>query len=182
MITNTSKRAGWLTPLDGEPACDAALEEQISAWIQGITGLAENRVAVYDGVTPPVWLPEDGNGCAFMVMNTAAEGTPVLSGQQQESARLERDENMACLLRFYGPSAQLYATRFRDGIALTQNIAELKKLSLSVKDCSDIATVLETVNNAQTRRYELTVNVVRKIFRLYGICSLVETPVQIFGE
>ncbi|HBV40212.1 MAG TPA: hypothetical protein DEF05_11155 [Erwinia sp.] len=181
-MTNTSKAAGWLTPVNDEPASDAALEDQLSTWIQGLTGLAKNRVAVDDGVVPPAWLPSDESGCAFIVMKIAAAGTPVLTHQQEENVQLWRDERMTCRLWFYGPSAQLYAARFRDGNTLAQNLAALKQLSLGVSDCSDITTVLETVNNAQTRRYELTVNVVRKIFRLYGIYSLVETPVQFFGE
>ena len=181
-MTNTSKTAGWLTPINGEPACDSALAEQISAWIQGITGLTEDRVAVYDGIVPPSWSPDSENGCAFIIMKTVAEGTPVAEKQQDENVQLARDERLECLLHFYGRDAQLYATRFRDGNCLTQNLAALKKLSLSVRDCSDIATVLETVNNSQTRRYELTVNIVRKISRLYGIYSLVETPIQFFGE
>lgn len=182
MVTNTSKSAGWLTPLNGEPACDAALEQQLSAWIRGITGLPENRVAVNDGVIPPLWLPAGETGCAFLVMKIAVEGTPVLNNQQEENALLGRDERLECLLQFYGPSAQLNATRFRDGNTLAQNSAALNKLSLGVRDCSDITTVTETANNTQIRRYELTANCVRKISRLYGICSLVETPVQFFGE
>ncbi|MDN8543380.1 hypothetical protein QZH36_18410 [Erwinia sp. BC051422] len=181
-MTNTSKTAGWLTPLNDEPARDAALEEQLSTWIQGLTGLAADRVAVDDGASPPAWLPTGESGCAFMVMKIAAEGTPVLTNQQEDNVQLWRDERMECRLHFYGSSAQLYAARFRDGNTLAQNLAALKQLSLGVSDCSDITTVLETVNNAQTRRYELTVNVIRKIFRLYGIYSLVETPVQFFGE
>lgn len=182
MVTNTSKSAGWLTPSDGEPACDAALEQQLSVWIQGITGLPENRIAVNDGVVPPSWLPGGESGCTFLVMKIAVEGMPVLNNQQEENARLWRDERLECLLQFYGPAAQLTATRFRDGITLAQNGATLNKLSLGIRECGDITTVTETINNAQVRRYELTVNCVRKISRLYGICSLVETPVQFFGE
>ena len=181
MTDNSSKTAGWLTPVSNEPAYDTLLDEQIREWILGITGLSANRVAVVNGNEPPSW-QADEEGCSFIVMKITAEGTPVITHQQEENSELWREEIIQCLLHFYGPSAQKYSTRFRDGTALSQNSAELKTQTLNVQSCGEITTVLEGVNNIQTRRYDLTVNLARKIVRLYGINSLVEAPVNFFGE
>lgn len=181
MADNSSKTAGWLTPVSNEPTYDTLLDEQIREWIMGITGLSANRVAAVDGNEPPSW-QADEEGCFFIVMKITAEGTPVITHQQEENSELWREEIIECLLHFYGPSAQRYSTRLRDGTALSQNSEELKMQTLNVQSCGEIITALDVVNNIQTRRYDLTVNLTRKIVRLYGINSLVEAPVNFFGE
>ncbi len=168
MTDNSSKAAGWLTPVGSEPAYDTLLEEQIRDGILGITGLPDNRVAVVENENPPSWqLSEEG--CSFIVMNINAEGMPVITHHLNESSELWRDETIECSMHFYGPGAQKYATRFRDGVALSQNSEQLTVQKLKVRSCGDISTQLQYVNNVQVRRYDLTVNLVRKIVRAYGI-------------
>jgi len=75
-----------------------------------------------------------------------------------------------------------YATFFRDGLFLEQNNAELNRAGLSLRDCSDIIPAPELINNQWQRRYDVTVILRRKTVREYGIKSLVEAPVQFFGE
>lgn len=181
MTDNSSKAAGWLTPVSDDPAYDTLLEEQIREGILGITGLPDNRVAVVEGSEPPSWQTNE-SGCSFIIMQITAAGAPVITHQQEENSELRREEVIECVLHFYGPSAQKYATRFRDGTALSQNREELKVHTLNIQSCSEITTVIDVVNDVKTRRYDLTVSLVRKVIRLYGINTLVEAPVNFFGE
>ena len=181
MTDNSSKAAGWLMPVSDEPTYDRLLDEQIRESILGITGLPDNRVARVDGTGPPSW-QADEDGCFFIVMKIATEGTPVITHQQEEISELWREEMIECVVHFYGPSAQKYSTRFRDGTTLSQNSEQLKTQMLNVRSCGAITTVPEVINNIQILRYDLTINLARKIVRLYGINALAEAPVKFFGE
>jgi len=63
LTDNSSKAAGWLTPVSDDLAYDTLLEEQIREGILGITGLPDNRVAVVEGSEPPSW-QTDESGCS----------------------------------------------------------------------------------------------------------------------
>lgn len=74
------------------------------------------------------------------------------------------------------------ATRFRDGLFVSQNNDELKNSDLTLLDCGRIFNLPELINNQWVRRYDIAVRLRRKVIREYGIKSLVESPVQFFGE
>ncbi len=87
----------------------------------------------------------------------------------------------------YGPAGQQYATRFRDGIAVSQNNAELNTQGLSLAGYSHIIPFPELINNQWVRRYDFTVRLRRKVVREYNVKSLVaesptDIPVTFSGE
>ncbi|HCI5300278.1 TPA: hypothetical protein NPM98_005712, partial [Klebsiella pneumoniae] len=45
-----------------------------------------------------------------------------------------------------------------------------------------ILNLPELINNQWVRRYDISVDLRRKIIRQYGIQSLVDAPVQFFGD
>lgn len=74
------------------------------------------------------------------------------------------------------------ASRFRDGISVEQNNAELNQSDLSLVDYGDIVPFPELINQQWVRRYDITVRLRRKVVREYGIKSLVDAPVSFFGD
>lgn len=182
MTANASTEAGWLTPVGSEPTYDGSLENQIAAWIQGITGLPEDRINVVSNPASPALFPVGENGCTFSITKISTEGYAILTHQQEESAELLHDEIIDCAVILYGPDGQLFSSRFRDGNALMQNNDQLHQMKLAFRHCSDILCGFKEVNNGQTRCFTITATLVRKISRKYNINSLVEAPVQLFGE
>lgn len=182
MNNNSSETAGWLTPVSDDPAYDNTLEEYIKGLVQGICGLDENYIISVDSANFSSVITASENSCAFTLNKISTEGDAALVNQQEEKAELYQNEIIECLLHFYGSAAQGYAARFRDGSQLSQNHAQLQQLSLGIREFSPLTTASELINDTRKRRYEMTVTLVRKIVREYGIHSLVATPVTIFGE
>ena len=89
---------------------------------------------------------------------------------------------MSLILCFYGPQALATATRFRDGLLVSQNNDELNRSGLTFLQMGRILNLPELINNQWVRRYDISVDLRRKIIRQYGIQSLVDAPVQFFGD
>ncbi|MCC8364918.1 hypothetical protein J8V57_01260 [Xenorhabdus sp. PB61.4] len=178
---NTSEQAGWLTP-DNEPAYDEELERLLSQWLRAVSGLP-------NGMVRPRWTPApaaqpsaDNNWCGFGIVELPVDDNPAFTNQTQEHGELWRHEEFECSASFYGPRSQWYITRFRDGISLSQNNAELNKLGLSVVKHSGITAFPEHINNQWVRRYDITVILRRKVVRRYGTKAIRDAPVQFFGD
>ncbi|CAI1593575.1 phage neck terminator protein [Serratia fonticola] len=182
MSNNSSTEPGYLTPLAQGPEYDEELERLLSRWVLGVSGLPV-------GMVRPRWTPEQAaqpapevNWCAFGISLIPADANVAFENQQEESSELWRHEAIECLATFYGPGSQRISTQFRDGVALTQNNDELKAVGLSLGSVGDIIPFPELINNQWVRRYDITVRLRRKIIREYGIKSIVEAPIQFFGE
>jgi len=179
---NDSTQAGYLTPTSLPPDYDEQLEREISRWIRGISGLP-------DGMVLPRWtavqpsIPVAGSDwCGFGITRMRLDVYPAEVTVDDDSNARWQQESFDIICCFYGPSGMAYATFFRDGLFLEQNNAELNRAGLSLRDCSDIIPAPELINNQWQRRYDVTVILRRKTVREYGIKSLVEAPVQFFGE
>lgn len=76
----------------------------------------------------------------------------------------------------------VYATRFRDGIMLSQNNVELNKFNLTLGSHSQIRAFPELINNQWVNRFDFTVHLRRKVVRRYYIKSVKDADVTFFGE
>ncbi|MDE9437837.1 hypothetical protein KKI95_18385 [Xenorhabdus bovienii] len=176
---NTSERAGWLTP-DTEPVYDESLERLLSRWLQGVSGLkiVRPRWTAVQTAQPPA----DADWCGFGITEMPADANPAYANQTDEHGELWRHEEFECMASFYGSKSQHYASRFRDGVTLGQNNAELNQSGLSVIKQSQITSFPELINNQWVRRYDITVTLRRKVVRRYDIRTLTEAPVTFFGD
>ncbi|QHM71279.1 phage neck terminator protein [Mixta intestinalis] len=179
---NDSTASGWLMPVRESPVYDEDLDRLFSRWIRGVTGLPEKTVW-------PRWQPvqralpsAEKNWCAFGVMNVTPDDNPAFMNQTDDSTELWRHEIVECLISFYGPAGMTLVSRFRDGLTVGQNNADLNRTGLSLADYRRIYSVPELINNQWVRRYDLTVRLRRKIIREYGVKSLLDANVKITGE
>jgi hypothetical protein len=180
-VSNDSTTSGYLTPIGLSPEYDEDLERLISRWIRGLTGL-EKSVVYRRWTDPQIQIPKNGTTwCAFGIAGVQEDANPAYI-QGDESAEQWSHETIDILCCFYGPQGMSMVTRFRDGLFVSQNNDELKKNSLTLLDSGRIFNLPELINNQWVRRYDITVRLRRKIIREYGIKSLVEAPVQFFGE
>lgn len=178
---NTSEQAGWLTP-DIEPVYDAELDRRLSQWLRGVSGLPAGMVRPRWTPVPVAQPPANTDWCGFGVVELPADDNPAYTNQIDGHGELWRHEEFECSASFYGPRSQWYASRFRDGITLSQNNAELNNLGLSVVKHSRITSFPELINNQWVRRYDITVTLRRKSVRRYGVKSLLDVPTIFFGD
>lgn len=180
-MSNDSTTPGYLTPTGSGPAYDEELERLLSRWIRGLTGLDKN--VVYPRWTDPqIQIPKNGTTwCAFGITGVQEDANPAYI-QGDERSEQWSHETVDILCCFYGPRGMSVVTQFRDGLFVSQNNDELKAIGLTLLDCGRIFNLPELINNQWVRRYDIAVRLRRKVIREYGIKSLVEAPVQFFGE
>lgn len=180
-MSNDSTTPGYLTPTGNGPAYDEELERLLSRWIRGVTGLDKN-VVFPRWTDPQIQIPKNGTTwCAFGITGVQEDANPAYI-QGDESAAQWSHETVDTLCCFYGPRGMSVATQFRDGLFVSQNNDALKAIGLTLLDCGRIFNLPELINNQWVRRYDIAVRLRRKVIREYGIKSLVEAPVQFFGE
>jgi len=181
-LNNTSTERGWLTPVSDDPDYDSALEDLLHQWVCNVSGLPDKLVRPRWQKEQPPLLPVDINWCAFGVISVPVDNGPAFTQQTDEGVQLWRHEAFECMASFYGPGGMALASRFRDGISVSQNNAELNELGLSLGGCSDLTPFPELINQQWVRRYDMTVHLRRKVVREYGIKTILSAPVQFFGE
>lgn len=178
---NDSTAPGYLTPVGAGPDYDKALEIKISEWICGVTGIDVKYV--YPRWTNPQRKiqPADTTWCAFGITSQPQALNPAdvqISDDRSEQWTWEKVTVICC---FYGPEGAALAGRFRAGILIEQNNAELnRRAGLTLNDAGTLYDLPEIINNQWVRRYDLTVTLSRKNVREYNIKSLIaKSPTDI---
>ncbi|HHJ4449415.1 TPA: hypothetical protein ACQJMR_005086 [Raoultella ornithinolytica] len=149
--------------------------------MRGVTGL--DATLVYPRWTDPQQaIPKNGTTwCAFGITGIQEDFNPAYL-QGEESTEQWSHETVSLILCFYGPQGLATATRFRDGLLVAQNNDGLNQAGLTFLQHGQILNLPELINNQWVRRYDISVDLRRKIIRQYGIQSLVNAPVQFFGD
>ncbi|OVZ89990.1 hypothetical protein CBW58_18160 [Yersinia frederiksenii] len=143
----------------------------------------DKRVVYPRWTDPQIQIPKNGTTwCAFGVTGVQEDANPAYIQHTGESAEQWSHETVDILCCFYGPQGMSMATLFRDGLFISQNNDELKSVGLTLLGCGRIFNLPELINNQWVRRYDITVNLRRKVIREYGIKSLTSAPVKFFGE
>lgn len=173
-MSNDSTAAGYLTPVGDVPAYDQELEREISRWIRGLTGL--NKNLVYPRWTDPqTQIPKNGiTWCAFGITTIPEDDNPAYV-QTDAGAEQWSHETVEILTCFYGPQGMATAKQFRAGIFVSQNNDELNRAGMSFMQCGRVLNLPELINNQWVRRYDLSVQLRRKVIRTYDIKTVIET-------
>ncbi|EGB0624697.1 hypothetical protein H6W15_002532 [Salmonella enterica] len=182
LSNNTSTQCGWLTPTSGDPDYDEALDRLLSQWMRNVSGLPAGMVRPRWQKDQPPLLPVETNWCAFGIIEWPIDNSPAFTQQTDTGTQLWRHEDLVAMASFYGPGGMQIASRFRDGISVEQNNAELNQSDLSLVDYGDIVPFPELINQQWVRRYDMKVRLRRKVVREYNILALQDAPVSFFGE
>ena len=181
-MSNDSTTAGYLTPVSELPKYDKELEQEISRWIRGVTGMSTNRVFPR-WTDPQEQIPKNGiTWCGFGITTMPRPVNPASVDSSEEQSEQWTWETVTVICCFYGPQGAATASTFRDGIYVPQNNAELNKTGLSLVGTTDIINAPELINNQWVRRYDITATLSRKNTRTYNIKSILSAPVQFFGD
>lgn len=172
-----SATSGYITP-SGTNAFDTELEDIFQSLIVGITNLSGKLVRPR-WLPEPLAMPEIGvNWCAYAVRSMRSDAGPVFI-QNDEDTQSVRHEEIEVLLSFYGNQGQSYASIFKDGLGIPQNIAQIRQHKIKFVGTSEIITAPDLLNQQYVHRYDLVATFRRKTERVNAIKKLLDYQVNI---
>lgn len=178
MSGNTSATGGYLTP-SNEPADGDDLDNILMDAIVGITALDPTLVRPRWQAQPPTQPDPATDWCAFGVTLREPVDYPYESldstGTTYTMQRHERLEGMAT---FYGPNANRYARRLRDGLYINQNLEALATQGIKLYEAGQMSIVPEEINGQYIHRVDLTVVFMRQVNINYPILSILSVEVD----
>lgn len=174
-MANDSSTGGFLSPaVASPPPEDAALDAIFQQMIVGITGLPGNMVRPRWQATVPKQPDPTVNWCALGITVQDPDDGPAIihNGSGNGSDTYIRHEQIDVLASFYGPAAKQYAHQLSDGLAVPQNLEQLKAQDMNSIDTGAIRAAPDLFNEQWIRRYDLTLTFRRKITRTYAVLNI----------
>ncbi|MCY1215553.1 hypothetical protein D9M69_119340 [compost metagenome] len=173
-MANTSATGGYLTPTAPVPPEDDALDNLLQELVAGVTGLPGNLVRPRWQPTVPKQPEPSVNWCALGITVQTPDAGPAIRHDPagDGSDTYIRHQDILLLCTFYGPAAKGYAQRLADGLAIPQNGEQLGLNDMAFVSAGDIRAAPDFVNQQWVRRYDLTVQLRRKITRTYPVLNL----------
>lgn len=172
---NDSSTGGYLGPAVATPPLeDAALDAVFQQLIVGVTGLPGAMVRPRWQPTVPKQPEPSVTWCALGIRAMPLDAGPAIvhnpSGNGSDT--YIRHQAIEVLATFYGPSAMQLAQLLLDGLAIPQNLEQLKANDMQSVNEGDLRAAPEFVNQQWIRRYDVTLNFRRKITRTYPVLSI----------
>lgn len=154
-------------PTSGAVPNDQELEDIFQGLIVGITSLQGEMVRPRWQNEPPPLPKISENWCAFGVKNTSSDDGPYFQQNKEDMDNI-RHESIEVLLSFYGPQGQHFASLFKDGLGIPQNIARIRAHKIKFTGCGEILTAPDFLNNQYVHRYDMTATFNRQVKRSYA--------------
>ena len=176
-MPNTSASGGYLAPLDaaGVPPEDTAFEDQLSALVVGVVGLAAQMVRPRWQPIPPKQ-PEAGvNWCAIGITGVDQDANAAIVHHSVSGVgydEMQRHELVSILASFYGPSAYGNAALFRDGLSIDQNLAVIRSQGMGFYDVGAVVSLPALQNQIWVRRVDLPFRVKRAVIRTFPVLDI----------
>lgn len=152
--------SGTITSNDG-------LEDVFQSFIVGVTALPGKFVRPRWQPEPPPMPAVGVDWCAFAIKHTRLDDGPFI---QNELDRVDyvRHEEIEISISFYGNHGQSFASIFRDGMAIPQNIAQLRAHQINYVGCTEVITAPDFLNQQYVHRYDTTATFRRKTERSFA--------------
>ncbi len=162
-----SAKDGYLQP-NGAVKYDRELEDVFQAFIVGITSLKGQFVRPRYQEEPPPMPAISTDWCAFAIKTITPDDGPYFQ-QNDEDMDSIRHEEIELFLSFYGNNGQSFANIFKDGLAIPQNIAQIRKHKIKFVGCGEIRTAPDFLNQQYVHRYDVVATFRRKTKRTYAV-------------
>lgn len=184
-MANDSSTGGYLLPeVTGESLSGDNLRNLLQEFVVGLTGLSGNVVI-------PRWQPEPVNvpdraitWVSLGLSNRNPNSFPSIVHHPDGEGfdQLISHQELELTLTFYGPQADYYCGRFRDGVFVEQNREILILNSIEVVDIGNQINTAELIKNIYTSRYDISISLRQKIIRKYPILNVLEPSFTIDNE
>jgi hypothetical protein len=177
-----SSTGGYLSPAVASPPLeDAALDALFQQMIVGITGLPGSMVRPRWQPTVPKQPEATVNWCALGITVQTPDAGPSITHNPagDGSDTYVRHEAIEVLASFYGPNAKQCAHQLLDGLAIPQNLEQLKANDMQSVDTGEIRPAPDLVNEQWIRRFDVMLNFRRKVTRSYAVLNILSAGVTI---
>jgi len=171
-----STKDGYV-PASGVVPSDQSLEDIFQGLIADITSLPGQMVRPRWQDEPPPVPGIKENWCAFGIKATRSDDGPYFK-QNNENMDNIRHESIELLLSFYGPQGQHFANLFKDGLAIPQNIAQIRAHKIKFTGCGEVITAPDFLNNQYVHRYDLSATFNRKVERSYAVKTFLDYEIK----
>ncbi len=170
-VPNSSASGGYLLQTAG-PIDSNALIRFLHDVIVGISGLTNTLVRPAFQQDVPVIPGIDVDWCSFWI---SSRNTPNMAWYRQDESNgtSYNNEDFDLSTTFYGPQSLGFATAFRDGFQIQQNLDVLTSAGIGVNGTGELTFVPELVNDRYYQRCDIIVNMNRQVGRDYDIYHLV---------
>lgn len=167
-----SATGGYISP-SGVVAHDLDLEDIFQELITGITSIPGKFVRPrYQEEPPP--MPKIGiDWCAFAIKTITPDDGPYFQYSNENMDSI-RHEEIEVFLSFYGNNGQSFANIFRDGLAIPQNMAQIREHKIKFVECGDLRTAPDFLNNQYVHRYDVIATFRRKTKRTYAVKTFLD--------
>lgn len=156
-------------PVHGDPLADF-----LQAVVAGITGLPGPLVRPRFQPEPPEPPPVTTDWAAIGILRKLSEGFAVVThdGALTGSDTTQRYEKLELMVSFYGPNADEFEGRFRDGLCVSQNLEVLGLARMAHVDLG-VANRLPALFRERWREHvDVLWTVARVVQRVYPILNL----------
>ena len=184
-MANTSSTGGVLQPADAPaPDEDASLDAIVQKLVASISALPGALVRPRWQPNPPKQPEPSVTWCAVSVMTQTGDNAPYIKHNSggEGSDSYSTHEEIEALATFYGPQGQKAAAALRDGLRIPQNIEQLTALAMAFVDTGPIRPVPEFVNQQWIRRFDIQINLRRKVSRLYTVQNVKLADIHLFDD
>lgn len=167
-------------PLDGQP-----LDDFLQQFVAGITGLDFDLVRPRFQEEPPNLPPANVDWAAVGVTDhdpDAGWAYEFHDGAHDGRTYLQQHETFTMLTSFYGPNADRYDGRLRDGMQLPQNHELMLLTAMGLVAIGTGLVVPRQVNQLWRRRVDRRVRIHRMIREVYPVLNVLSVPISVKAE
>lgn len=194
---NTSATGGYLAPGPAPvPQDDPELTRVFQQMVVGITALPGKLVRPRWQAVPPAQPEASVDWCAVGVSHISGDFDAVIThkphghavpteqdghdgqralGSLGESL-LTRNEELEVLCSFYGPHRIGYATLLRDGLALSQNRAVLRRAGIVLGFVGTIRPAPAFIHQQWVQKADVPLTLRREVRRVYPVLTFTRLP------
>lgn len=175
-------------PTPPPPLYDVPLEDVFQAAVAGITGLAPELVRPRFQDTIPNYPDFNQNWVAVGVQvssqdtNAHKRHRGSLEHPDTSVTKVSRDELIEVFMSFYGPNCHDTMSRFREGLALDENRAELGRAGIKVYRVGEPIMLPALLKERWVKRVDFKVHFSRRVERTYAENTIATANVTIDTE
>lgn len=163
---------------------DDPIDKIVQYWVSQVTGLDGTLVRPRWQPIPPKQPDANVNWCAVGVSFMNPDDGPLIEYDPvNDNVKNIRHEELSLTVSFYGPAARLYAGIMRDGAGINQNCEYLGANDMTYNGVvGPIHAVPELVNQQWIRRQDMTLELHRKVTRIYPIRYLAVVVIKLTND
>lgn len=173
-MANTSATGGYLVPTSSQPLPGGlTLTQFIQSVLVGLTELAGDLIRPNWQEAPPKEPGLTVNWIAFGINIYNPDIYAYQGLDEQDNDIFARQEGIDVECSFYGPLADDYASKVRDGLQIAQNREALRAANMSFTETTPARPMPDLINERFRRRVMMNIIFRRQIIKTFPVLPVV---------